>query len=90
VEWQRVPGLPLIWLAVLLIVLGFALAVSAAALFRREGTEIDPTSPINRKLVRSGPFSFTRNPMYLGLTVAALYQDSLIMTCRPNRAYRWT
>jgi protein-S-isoprenylcysteine O-methyltransferase Ste14 len=70
--WPRVPGLPLYWLAVLLIVLGAALAISAAALFRREGTEIDPTSQMNRKLVTSGPFSFTRNPMYLGLTVIAL------------------
>ena len=56
----------------MLIVLGGALAVTAARLFRREGTEINPTSPANRKLVTSGPYSFTRNPMYLGLTIISL------------------
>jgi protein-S-isoprenylcysteine O-methyltransferase Ste14 len=70
--WPRVPGLPLAWLGILLIVLGGALAVTAARLFRREGTEINPTSPANRKLVTSGPYSFTRNPMYLGLTIISL------------------
>ena len=70
--WPRVPGLPLIWLGALLVALGGAAAVSAVTLFRREGTEIDPTSPSNRKLVTSGPFGFTRNPMYLGLTIITL------------------
>ena len=70
--WPQVPGLPLAWLGGLLIVLGGALAVTAARLFRREGTEINPTSPANRKLVTSGPYSFTRNPMYLGLTSISL------------------
>ena len=70
--WLRVTGLPQPWLGLLLVVLGGALAVSAAALFRREGTEIDPTSQTNRKLVTSGPYRFTRNPMYLSLTVIAL------------------
>ena len=40
--------------------------------FRREGTEINPTSPANRKLVTSGPFRLTRNPMYLGLVLVTL------------------
>ena len=70
--WPRVPGLPLVWLAVVLIVLGITLAVAAATLFRREGTELNPTSTTNRKLVTSGPFSLTRNPMYLALVIVAL------------------
>lgn len=65
--WPRLPGLPLIPLGIGLIILGVALAVSAARLFRRLGTELNPTSATNRKLVVSGPFRFTRNPMYLGL-----------------------
>ena len=46
--------------------------VWAYAVFRREGTEIDPISETNRALVTGGPYRFSRNPMYLGLVVAAL------------------
>jgi protein-S-isoprenylcysteine O-methyltransferase Ste14 len=56
-------------LGIVLILAGFGLAVSAATLFRREGTEINPTSASNSKLVISGPYRFTRNPMYLGLVL---------------------
>jgi protein-S-isoprenylcysteine O-methyltransferase Ste14 len=70
--WPLVPGLPLVWLAVVLIVLGISLAVAAFILFRREGTELNPTSTTNRKLVTSGPFRLTRNPMYLSLVIVAL------------------
>jgi protein-S-isoprenylcysteine O-methyltransferase Ste14 len=67
--WPPVPGLPLVPFAIALIVLGIALSVSSAALFQREGTELNPTSTTNRKLVTSGPFRLTRNPMYLGLVI---------------------
>jgi protein-S-isoprenylcysteine O-methyltransferase Ste14 len=70
--WPRVPGLPLVPLAVALIILGITLSAAAAALFRREGTEIKPTSTANRRLVTSGPFRFTRNPMYLGLVIVTV------------------
>ncbi len=70
--WPLIPGLPVVPLGVLLIIAGVALAVAATRLFRREGTEINPTSLTNRKLVTSGPFNFTRNPMYLSLVIIAL------------------
>jgi protein-S-isoprenylcysteine O-methyltransferase Ste14 len=70
--WPRVPGLPLVPFAVALIVLGLALFVTPAVLFRREDTELNPTSTANRKLVTSGPFRLTRNPMYLGLVIVTL------------------
>jgi protein-S-isoprenylcysteine O-methyltransferase Ste14 len=44
----------------------------AIAQFRRAGTEVSPTSKTNAKLVVSGVYRFTRNPMYLGLTIASL------------------
>ncbi|MBV1699067.1 MAG: isoprenylcysteine carboxylmethyltransferase family protein [Hyphomicrobiales bacterium] len=70
--WPRFPGLPIIPLGVALVAVGIALPATAITLFRRERTEIDPTSPTNRKLVTAGPYKFTRNPMYLGLTLVAL------------------
>ena len=41
-------------------------------LFRSVGTQLNPTSETNNKLVTNGPFQFTRNPMYLGLVILSL------------------
>src|SRR2546429_3324143 len=49
---------------------GVALAASAIVLFRRAGTSPVPIQPTTALVVR-GPYRFTRNPMYVGLT--ALY-----------------
>jgi len=70
--WPRLPGLPFVPLGVALVAVGIALPATAITLFRRERTEIDPTSATNRKLVTAGPYKFTRNPMYLGLTSVSL------------------
>ena len=70
--WKAIADLTLIPLGVLLIGAGLASAFWAAGLFRREGTEINPTSETNKKLVVSGPFRYTRNPMYLGLVLASM------------------
>ncbi len=70
--WPSLPGLPLPLPGLTLIALSFIPAVWAFVLFRRERTEIEPTSPSNRQLVISGPYQFTRNPMYLGLVALAL------------------
>lgn len=70
--WPKLPGLPLPPLGIALVALAFVSPVWAVILFRREDTEINPTSPANRKLVTDGPFRFTRNPMYLGLVLLAL------------------
>ncbi len=47
------------------------LAVSARRLFEREGTNVIPTQPA-LKIVTSGPYRFTRNPMYLGMVLLLL------------------
>ena len=52
-----------------LVALGAALTVSGAVTFRRAKTEIPPIFPAST-LVEWGPYRFTRNPMYVGFTVA--------------------
>lgn len=70
--WPKLPGLPLPPLGIALTFLPWALPVWAFLMFRRAGTEIDPTSPTNRALVIDGPYRYTRNPMYLGLVLVTL------------------
>ncbi len=70
--WPRPPGLPIVPLGIVLVVAGVVLAVSAATLFLRAGATLHPEATDHKALVVSGPFRFTRNPMYLGLTSATL------------------
>ncbi len=70
--WPRLDALYNPAAGIALFVLGWAPPIWAVALFRREATEINPTSAANRALVTAGPFRFTRNPMYLGLVVMTL------------------
>ena len=53
------------------VALGLLLAASAAGLFARRRTTIVPQDKA-RTLVASGPFRWTRNPMYLGLVLIHL------------------
>jgi len=55
------------WLGIVTMVAGMLLIGCAAGLFVRRGTTIRPGQPSSR-LVTDGPFGYTRNPMYLGLT----------------------
>lgn len=69
------------------IVVGLGLAGAGHRLFARSGANIDtfgdPTS-----LVESGPFAYTRNPMYLGLAIflagAAIVIGSLTAWVAPT------
>jgi protein-S-isoprenylcysteine O-methyltransferase Ste14 len=53
----------------ILLALWIVLAAWGVATFRRAGTDVIPTRPASA-LVTTGPFRFTRNPMYLGFTCA--------------------
>ncbi len=68
----RFPGLPFVPLGIALFVVAWIPPVWAIVLFRREGTEVSPTSLANRKLVTTGPYRLTRNPMYLGLVIVSV------------------
>ena len=66
-------GWLMVWqLGLALVVAGIALATTGVVTFVRAGTQVAPHSMTNRLLVRSGPFRFTRNPMYLGLLVVLI------------------
>ena len=81
------PILPLPWLARLLVALvlvtiGAAVAVGGIASFRRARTTVNPLKPeTSVALVSTGVYSFTRNPMYLGMVLAlfawAVYLSSV-------------
>jgi protein-S-isoprenylcysteine O-methyltransferase Ste14 len=70
--WPNMPGFPLPKLGMALTFIPWILPVWAIAIFRREGTETNPTSSTNRVLVVDGPYRYTRNPMYLGLVLVTL------------------
>lgn len=55
-------------LAVGLVLLGFAIALSGVVSFRRARTTVNPLRPdAASELVTGGVYRFTRNPMYLGM-----------------------
>jgi protein-S-isoprenylcysteine O-methyltransferase Ste14 len=53
----------------LIAIIGIAFASWGTLTFARAGTAIIPNKPASR-LVETGPYRFTRNPMYTGLTIA--------------------
>jgi protein-S-isoprenylcysteine O-methyltransferase Ste14 len=65
-EWRHKP------LGAILIAVGMIPPMFSIAQFFAVGTQVHPTSKTNNKLVTTGFFAFTRNPMYLGLIVATL------------------
>lgn len=70
--WPTAPQLHSLPVGIGLIAISFIAPIWALTLFRREGTQVNPTSETNNKLVTAGPFRFSRNPMYLGLVVFSL------------------
>ena len=50
---------------------GIVLAIWAARTFRRARTPVNPFQP-STALVREGPFRFSRNPMYVGMSILAV------------------
>ena len=60
-------------IAAFLVLVGQAISVSGMVAFRRAKTTINPVNPTKASsLVASGIFSYTRNPMYVGLSITLL------------------
>jgi protein-S-isoprenylcysteine O-methyltransferase Ste14 len=70
-----------------LLVLGFVVSGWGRLTFRQQSAEIMPSSEAHSTLVASGPYRFTRNPMYLGIVVigigAALVAGTWLMWLVP-------
>jgi protein-S-isoprenylcysteine O-methyltransferase Ste14 len=62
------PSLVAAVLGAAMIALGAAFVVTAWVTMRRAGTSPIPTEP-SRALVTGGPYRYTRNPMYLAMTL---------------------
>src|SRR4051812_19648458 len=62
--WAATVYVRSLMLAIVLAVAGVVLAVWGERTFHAAGTEVMPASATNKKVVTSGPFRFTRNPMY--------------------------
>lgn len=75
---RYLPGMALdlplhIPIALVVIAAGVVLALSGIVTFRKAGTTVDPHAPDRAtSMVDTGPYRFTRNPMYLGLAIALL------------------
>ena len=70
--WPKLFGQLNVALGIAIVAVALFLMLSAVVVFRREGTEVNPTAPTNRKLVTYGPYRFSRNPMYVGLVTVTL------------------
>ncbi len=57
---------------IVLVIAGVAFSAWAWFTFRRHRAEIHPWSEAHSSLVTTGPFRFTRNPMYLGGIIAGI------------------
>jgi protein-S-isoprenylcysteine O-methyltransferase Ste14 len=60
------PDLPAGWLGAMVFVLALALAAWAIVTMTRAGSNV-PTNRPTTTIVESGPYRFTRNPIYLGM-----------------------
>jgi protein-S-isoprenylcysteine O-methyltransferase Ste14 len=78
----QLPNFVRLLVAAVLVALGVAVALGGVMSFRRARTTVNPLKPeTSVALVSTGVYSFTRNPMYLGMVLAllawALYLSSI-------------
>jgi protein-S-isoprenylcysteine O-methyltransferase Ste14 len=64
-------NLPASWLGAIVFVLALALGVWAIATITRAGSNV-PTNLPTTTIVESGPYRFTRNPIYLGMFLSLI------------------
>ena len=66
-----IPAFPLNWIGAVMLLTGLSITVWGSNKFQKVGTNIR-TFDSPRKLVTDGLFQYSRNPMYLGFSVAVV------------------
>jgi protein-S-isoprenylcysteine O-methyltransferase Ste14 len=79
VEW--IPN-PIGYVGLLFVALGIVIGGWAIFLFRRAKTGLVPFSP-SSSLVIEGPYQMTRNPMYVGMTLALVGWALILASITP-------
>jgi protein-S-isoprenylcysteine O-methyltransferase Ste14 len=67
-RWRLGGGLPRVWAGMAIVVAGYALSIWAMQQYRKAGSSPD-IGHRPRSLVVSGPYRFTRNPLYLAMAI---------------------
>jgi len=79
---QEIISHPYNYIGIVIIAIGIAMTLLVNYLLLKSGTSIKPyESP--SLLVSSGPFKFSRNPLYLGMAVALFGVDILLGSISP-------
>ena len=76
------PSTPLRWIGIGLVIVGALHALTSASLFARARTTIVPHH-VSSVLVTNGAYRWTRNPMYVGLTLMYLGAAAFMATLWP-------
>jgi protein-S-isoprenylcysteine O-methyltransferase Ste14 len=65
--WPILPPHLVPWVGIGLLLAGLAIGIPGRLALRSAGTSVKPTQPTTAIVMR-GPYRFTRNPLYVGLT----------------------
>jgi protein-S-isoprenylcysteine O-methyltransferase Ste14 len=65
--WPILPPHLVPWVGIGLLLAGLAIGIPGRLALRSAGTSVKPTQPTTA-IVMQGPYRFTRNPLYVGLT----------------------
>jgi len=65
--WPILPPHLVPWVGIGLLLAGLAIGIPGRLALRSAGTSVKPTQPTTAIVVQ-GPYRFTRNPLYVGLT----------------------
>lgn len=67
------------WIGLVVALFGIALVAIGRRTMVKHGTNVNPTQPTTA-IVETGPFRFTRNPLYVGLTLLYVGLSLLLNT----------